>query len=103
MAAVIFCIDYCLRCLMFGHLCAHMRHVSCRLMAFLVHKGRARFFWRGRMFDLRWLGQTVWAMKAMWAMDIVAMIPRKPVYLSLLDDCESLHRKRASNTDGDFT
>ena len=36
-------------------------------------------------------------------MDIVAMIPRKPVYLSLLDGCESLQRKRASNTEGDFT
>ena len=36
-------------------------------------------------------------------MDIVAIIPRKPMYLSLLDGCESLHRKRASNTDSDFT
>ena len=67
LAAVIFCIDYCLRCLMFGRLFAHMRHVSCRRMAFLVPKGRVRFFWRGRMFELLWLGQTVWAMEAMWA------------------------------------
>ena len=35
-------------------------------------------------------------------MDIVAMIPRKPMYLSLLDGSESLHRKRASYTDSDF-
>ena len=67
----IFCIDYCLRCLMFGCLFAHMRHVSCRLMAFLVPKGRVRFFWRGRMFELLWLGQTVWAMEAMRAMEAV--------------------------------
>ena len=47
MADVNFCIDYCLRCLMFGRLFAHMRHVSCRLMAFLVPKRQARFFLEG--------------------------------------------------------